>query len=90
MEKKRWPSTEVQVIVRAVEGALYQQLWFPDGTFKRCSVSFGNMCDEGMELYNDLVRSGRDPIFRGTQRGWHYHVNNLLASRGQIISFPEY
>jgi len=48
------------------------------------------MCDEGMELYNDLVRSGKDPIFRGTQRGWHYHVNNLLASRGQIISFPEY
>lgn len=86
MERIKANQVQIHVTTKG-PGELYQVLTFPDGSVKKGPVRI-NTCEEGDEVLWDLSRF-RNPIFVGTQLGWYHKINQLLASRGQCINFPE-
>ncbi|MBP6993995.1 hypothetical protein KBB12_02030 [Candidatus Woesebacteria bacterium] len=86
---ERFNPRDVKIVVTTHgRGDLRQQLSFPDGTMKEGQVAFRDLCEEGDELLSDLSRRP-NPVYQGTQGGWHRYVNGLLASRGQHIDFSK-
>ena len=82
---EKFDPRRVNITVITNGQVLYQHFEFPDGSTKIAPVRW-KLCEEGDAVIDTLILRD-NPVYIGTQYGFHCLVNQLLGSRGQHIDF---